>query len=83
VERFIHFYDNNFWVERKQHPVSLDELNEAALEWISEISTRTIGGLNESRNERFAHEKSFLTHYRSIALTAGLPCRPGYQLRHW
>jgi hypothetical protein len=61
VERFIHFYDNNFWVERKQRPVSLDELNEAALEWISEISVRTIGGLNESRNERFAHEKSFLT----------------------
>jgi hypothetical protein len=61
VERFIHFYDNNFWVEKKQQPVSLDELNEAALEWISEISVRTIGGLNETRNERFAHEKSFLT----------------------
>jgi hypothetical protein len=61
VERFIHFYDNNFWVERKQRPVSLDELNEAALEWIDEISVRTIGGLNESRNERFAHEKAFLT----------------------
>jgi transposase len=61
VERFIHFYDNNFWVEKKQQPVSLDELNEAALEWIDEISVRTIGGLNESRNERFAHEKAFLT----------------------
>jgi transposase len=61
VERFIHFYDNNFWVERKQHPVSLDEINEAVLHWISGISTRPIGGLGESREQRFAHEKTYLT----------------------
>jgi hypothetical protein len=62
---------------------SLDELNEAALEWISEISVRTIGGLNETRNERFAHEKSFLTPLPKHSFDCRLPCRPGYQLRHW
>lgn len=61
VERFIHFYENNFWVEHKHKPVTLDELNEDVLRWIEQISTRTIGGLNESRDERFSHEKTFLS----------------------
>jgi hypothetical protein len=61
VERFIHYYENNFWVEQKNRSLCLDELNEAVLEWIEMISDKAIGGLTESRKERFSHEKLFLT----------------------
>ena len=61
VERFIHYYENNFWVEQKNRSLCLDELNEAVLEWIERINDKAIGGLGESRKERFSHEKHFLT----------------------
>ena len=61
VERFIHYYENNFWIEYRKKPLILDELNEAVLVWIDNISTKTISGLNESRAERFSHEKQYLT----------------------
>ena len=61
VERFIHFYKNNFWIEQKGHILSLDELNENVLRWIDEINLKTVQGLNESRMERFSHEKQYLT----------------------
>lgn len=59
VERFIHFYANNFWVEYKDRNLNLDELNEAVLRWICIINTKTIQGLSESREERFRHEKQY------------------------
>ena len=34
----------------------LDELNESVLTWISEISSKPVNGLNESRDHRFCHE---------------------------
>jgi transposase len=61
VERFIHFYENNFWIEHKAFPIILDELNETVLHWTESICQKKIGGLDETRNERFAHEKAFLT----------------------
>ncbi len=61
VERFIQFYENNFWIEHKALPAGLIELNEAVITWCEDISHRVIGGLNESRSERFTHEKAFLT----------------------
>jgi len=61
VERFIQFYENNFWIEHKAFPVILDELNESVLSWAERICQKKIGGLDETRNERFAHEKPFLT----------------------
>ena len=61
VERFIHYYEHNFWVEQKNRSLCLDELNEAVLEWIERISEKAIGGLSESRRERFSHEKRYLT----------------------
>jgi len=61
VERFIHYYENNFWLEQKNRTLCLDELNETVLRWIEGISDRAIGGLTESRKERFSHEKLFLT----------------------
>jgi transposase len=61
VERFIHYYANNFWMEFKGTALNLDELNEAVLRWIALINTNTVSGLNESRQERFNHEKQYLT----------------------
>ncbi len=66
VERFIHFYENNFWIEHKAFPVILDELNEAVLLWIKRIGKKKIGGLHETRNERFTYEKVFLTPVRRV-----------------
>jgi len=73
VERFIHFYDNNFWTEHRNHPVSLDELNEAASHWLDEIGSRVVGRLNETRNERFSHEKKFLTPLPKAAFDCRTP----------
>ena len=61
VERFIHYYENNFWIEYRNKPLILDELNEVVLDWVDDISNKKISGLNESRHERFAHEKQYLT----------------------
>jgi transposase len=61
VERFISFYENNFWIEYKGRSIILEELNETVLRWVENISNRVIGGLNETRTARFAHEKPFLT----------------------
>ncbi len=61
VERFIHFYEHNFWIEHKAFPVVLDELSEAVLHWTDRICQKKINGLDETRNERFSHEKPFLT----------------------
>lgn len=61
VERFIHYYANNFWIEHKDKPLNIDELNEAVLSWINDINTNKIQGLNESRQQRFEHEKQYLT----------------------
>lgn len=60
VERFIHFYDNNFWIEHKGKVLDIDSLNEAVLKWIRQINKQTVQGLNESREERFKHEKQYL-----------------------
>jgi len=61
VERFIHFYENNFWMEHKGRPVQIAQLNETVLGWVEQMSRKIIGGLNETRLERFTHEKAFLT----------------------
>ena len=61
VERFIHFYENNFWIEHKAVPVVLDELNDTVLRWSESIGQKKISSLDENRNERFAYEKQFLT----------------------
>lgn len=61
VERFIHYYANNFWIEHKDKSLNIDELNEAVLLWIKDINANTVQGLNESREQRFKHEKQYLT----------------------
>ncbi|MBN1997637.1 hypothetical protein JW935_08805, partial [candidate division KSB1 bacterium] len=77
VERFIHFYENNFWIEWKRRANGLEELNEAVLGWIDEISTNAIGGIGESRKERYEREKSHL-----IPLPrAAFDCRKSSKIR--
>lgn len=61
VERFIHYYENNFWVENKGKGACLDELNESVLEWIEGMSHKPVQGLGESRRDRFEREKDCLT----------------------
>ena len=60
VERGIGFVAANFWPRVDKENMSLHRLNEQAREWIESISGRKIGGLNESRRERFVTEKPAL-----------------------
>ncbi len=64
-------------MEHKGFPVQLDELNEAVIQWVNEICQKTSGGLNETRLERFAHEKSCLTQLPSRPFD----CRQAIQVR--
>lgn len=61
VERFIHYYENNFWVEHKGKGTCLDELNGSVLDWIEGMSDNPVQGLGESRRARFEREKHYLT----------------------
>ena len=76
VERFIHYYENNFFIEHKGRELSLDELNETVLAWIEEINAKPIQGLDESRNTRFVREKSFLIPLPEKVFD----CRPAEQV---
>ncbi len=60
VERFIQYYDRNFWIEHKGKALSLQMLNESVQTWIDKISSWTIQGLNESRADRFSREQRML-----------------------
>lgn len=61
VERAIKFIEGNFWPRKKREQIDLIELNDEALEWLTEIDGNKIGDRNETRNERFEREKSILT----------------------
>ena len=60
VERFIDYYSNNFFLQAKDRPFNLTELNESVLSWIKDINTKQIRDLGESREQRFNHEKNYL-----------------------
>lgn len=60
VERFIDYYSNNYFLQAKESPLTLTELNEGVLSWIKEINRKHIRDLGESREKRFEHEKHFL-----------------------
>ncbi len=60
VERTIGFVEANFWPRVKDMDLSLNDLNVKALEWIESIMDKRIGGLNDSRRERFIADKSTL-----------------------
>lgn len=60
VERTIGFIMTNFWPRIQDCNLSLETLNNEALEWIESILGRKISGLTESRRERFEKEKQYL-----------------------
>ncbi|MGL4369192.1 MAG: IS21 family transposase, partial [Spirochaetota bacterium] len=60
VERGIGFVATNFWPRVDKEHLSLNSLNAQALSWIEFISSKRIGGLNQSRRERFETEKTAL-----------------------
>ncbi len=60
VERFIDYYSNNYFLQAKEKPLNLTELNEGVVSWIKEINHKKIRDLGESREQRFKVEKYFL-----------------------
>ena len=60
VERFNQYFENSFFVDYDRCPLELTALNEAALAWIRRIAGNRLAQFNQSRNERFDHEKQFL-----------------------
>lgn len=60
VERSIGYTNTNFWPRVKDGPLSIDNLNNDGLSWIESIMDKRIGGLSESRRERFEIEKQHL-----------------------
>lgn len=60
VERFNKYFENNFFVDYDNKTLQLTQLNEDAISWIRKISANKLSQFNQSRNERFAMEKSYL-----------------------
>jgi transposase len=57
VERTIGYLSGNFWARIKTEGTSLVDLNESVLEWIDVVKDKAIGGMNQTRAERFCEEK--------------------------
>lgn len=60
VERTINFVATNFWPRVAGKNFSIEELNVRALEWVDLIADKRIGGLSQTRRERFAIERPAL-----------------------
>jgi len=60
VERFNQYLENNFFAGLSSNQFSLDELNEAVMNWIARVRDNRISGLSESRADRYNHEKQYL-----------------------
>lgn len=76
VERNIGYLIGNFWEEVKAQGLSISDLNQAVLRWIDAIQDKRIGGFDQSRAERFTHEKGYLLPLPSVDLDVRLivPC---------
>jgi transposase len=60
VERTVGYLDNNFWPRMEGQTLNLAGLNEQVREWLSRIDAKRLSGFDESRAERFAHERPLL-----------------------
>lgn len=60
VERFNQYFETNFFVDYDNRSLELTALNEAALAWIKRIANNKLSQFNQSRNERFEYEKTYL-----------------------
>ena len=77
VERFIDYYNNNFFLQAKDRPFNLTELNESVLSWIKDINTKQIREFGKSREQRFNHEKNYLIPLPEV----GYNCRTSVDLK--
>ncbi len=61
VERFIGYLAHNF-LPRVAGPqaTTVADLNDAVQQWLTEIDDRQLGGIRQTRKERFAEEKPFM-----------------------
>lgn len=60
VERSIGYSTTNLWPRIKDKNLGIDSLNDESLIWIESIMDKRIGGLPESRRERFEKERQYL-----------------------
>jgi len=67
VERTIGYMVGNYWPRVKDRDLSLDELNETALNWLKAINQNILRDFVESRNDRFEKEKPYLTSLPAVA----------------
>lgn len=61
VERAIGYLAGNYWPRVKDLCLTLEELNETVLQWLTSIDRNSLRDFGESRNERFRHEKEYLS----------------------
>jgi transposase len=76
VERTIGYLDNNFWMRVKDGDLEIDQLNEDVLRWIDSIKDNPIGGIGESRAERFERDRAELRPLpaRDLDVRLSIPC---------
>ncbi len=76
VERMIGYLDNNFWMRVKDGDLEIDQLNEDVLRWIDSIKDNPIGGIGESRAERFERDRVELLPLpaRDLDVRLSIPC---------
>jgi transposase len=76
VERSIGYTTTNFWPRVKDKNLGIDSLNDEAFLWIESIEDKRIGGLPESRRERFEKEKQYLKPLPDFDLDirTSIPC---------
>jgi hypothetical protein len=60
VERAIGYLAGNYWPRVKDFDLSVEELNETVLTWLTEVDKDTLRDFGESRNERFAKEMPYV-----------------------
>jgi len=61
VERFIGYLSHNFLPRiAGTQATTVDDLNDAVIRWLTEIDDRQIGGIRQTRRERFGQEKPFM-----------------------
>lgn len=76
VERTIGYILTSLWPRLKAADMSLESLNSEALDWIESMQDKKIGGLSESRRERFEQERAYLKALPDFDLDVrkSIPC---------
>jgi transposase len=70
VERTIGYLDNNFWPRMDAETLSLAGLNDQVRGWLAMVDDKRLSGFEESRDDRFAREKSMLRPHSLVPFDA-------------